>query len=464
MDLLKRVDKACLKNKIDKLVEESLRARDREINLKREKLKHLFNVEDDFYRKESQDKLSAKIEAEMLDRRNKILAMKQAKEKEHHDYLKQKKIQQYMANCDEIRPFLRKQLLVDSKACQRMQMEEHRKQKQAAKETQNLWLEIASRSNKALHEKEKQQRLARKLYDNCTAKFLKEQMLEKQNNLQKYAEMTEEQKRNEESLMKENELALLEKKVALEKRMQLAADLKEQLLQAEKERIVRKANEDALNKLFNDTIRKEIEQEIAAKKGHKENWKQETLHYLNYMEKIRKEKLMEQAQKDKLVDDYRIKQELEYIDKCRAEIAKKRAFHEMVYETQRKQIKEKRELQKAMEDSEFKKVAEERASYDHKAHVRAEKWRQRQAAKEYARALKEQEELRKLEQKQFKERQEAELHKILAEQRICEVQAKQFVDANIDVLPPHPHTKLLHNNSNSHCQHATDHIKISNIA
>lgn len=37
MDLLKRVDKACLKSKIDKLVEESLRARDRDINMKREK-------------------------------------------------------------------------------------------------------------------------------------------------------------------------------------------------------------------------------------------------------------------------------------------------------------------------------------------------------------------------------------------------------------------------------------------
>lgn len=343
-------------------------------------------------------------------------------------------------------------------------MEEHRKQKQAVKETQNLWLEIANRSNKAIHEKEKQQKLARKMYDNCTAKFLKEQMLEKQNNLQKYAEMTEEQKRNEESLMKEQEMELLEKKVALEKRMKLATDLKDQLLHAEKERIVRRANEDVLNKLFHDTIRKEIEQEIVTKKCHKENWKQETMHYLNYMEKIRKEKQLEQATKDKLVDDYRIKQELEYIEKCRAELAKKRALHEMVYETQRKQIKEKREFQKVMDDTEFKKAAEERAKYDHKATLRAEKWKQRQAAKDYARALKEQEELRKLEQKQFKERQEAELHKILTEQRLCEVQAKQFVDSNIDVLPPHPHMKLLHNNSKSHCNHATDHIKISNIA
>lgn len=70
----------------------------------------------------------------------------------------------------------------------------------------------------------------------------------------------------------------------------------------------------------------------------------------------------------------------------------------MVYETQRKQIKEKREMQKLMDDTEFKQAAEERAKYDHKATLRAEKWKQHQAAKEYARALKEQEELRKLEQ------------------------------------------------------------------
>lgn len=235
----------------------------------------------------------------------------------------------FRANCDEIRPFLRKQLLVDSKACQRMQIEDHRKQKQAAKETQNLWLEIANRSNKALHEKEKQQRLARKLYDNCTAKFLKEQMIEKQNNLQKYAEMTEEQKRNEESLAKEEEMHLLEKKTQMEKRTRLATDLKQQLLQAEKERIARKANEDVLNKLFHDTIRKELQQEIACKKSHQETLKQETMHYLNYMEKIRKERQLEHAHKDKLIDDYRVKQEQEYFDKCRAEMAKRRALHEV---------------------------------------------------------------------------------------------------------------------------------------
>lgn len=37
MDLLTRVDKACLKNKIDKMVEESIRARDRQLETKREK-------------------------------------------------------------------------------------------------------------------------------------------------------------------------------------------------------------------------------------------------------------------------------------------------------------------------------------------------------------------------------------------------------------------------------------------
>lgn len=210
-----------------------------------------------------------------------------------------------------------------------MQIEDHRKQKQVAKETQNLWLEIAKRSNKALHEKEKQERLARKHYDNCTAKFLKEQMIEKQNCLQKYAEMTEEQKRNEETFLKESEMDLQKKKEQIEKRLSLATDLKQQLLQAEKERIARKANEDALNKLFHDTIRKELEQEITCKKSHRENLKQETMHYLNYIEKIRKERELEEAHKEKLIEDSRVKHEQEYIDKCRAEMAKRRALHEV---------------------------------------------------------------------------------------------------------------------------------------
>lgn len=53
-------------------------------------------MEDDYYRAETKQRLTEKIEQELLERRNKILAMKQARENEAQDFLKQKKIQQYM--------------------------------------------------------------------------------------------------------------------------------------------------------------------------------------------------------------------------------------------------------------------------------------------------------------------------------------------------------------------------------
>lgn len=60
-------------------------------------------------------------------------------------------------------------------------------------------------------------------------------------------------------------------------------------------------------------------------------------------------------------------------------------------------------------------------------------------------------------QKKMKELQEAELHKILEEQRVCEEQAKKFISSNTDVLPPHPHTKIMHGRGS--CTHQ-DHPKI----
>lgn len=70
----------------------------------------------------------------------------------------------------------------------------------------------------------------------------------------------------------------------------------------------------------------------------------------------------------------------------------------MVYETQKKQIKERRELEKALEDQDFKQAVADRASYDHQSELSKEKWRRRQHAKQYARALEEQQEIKKMQE------------------------------------------------------------------
>lgn len=220
-------------------------------------------------------------------------------------------------------------MLIDSKACQRAQIEERHRQHQTAKETQNLWLEIAQRSNKAQLEKELLEKRNRKLYDRCTADFLKEQVREKRDERQKYLEMTEEQKRNQEALEQERQMESTEKKETMKKKIKLATELKEQLQKAEKERIARKANEDVLNKLFQDSVRKEIEKEISDKKTDQETIKHETMNYLNYIKKIKKEREIEQAHKDKLIDDHRVNLEQDEVNKCRKDLAKRRAFHEV---------------------------------------------------------------------------------------------------------------------------------------
>lgn len=455
--LLDRVEKAGLKSKIEQLVEASMRAREADLNAKREKLRRLFHIEDDYYQQEAKEKLKEKICQELQERKNKILATKQERERQTIEFLKQKKLQQYIASCDEIRPYLRQQLLIDSKACQRMQMEDRRKQQQSSKENQSMWMEIAQRSHHTKLQQELEEKHNRQLHAKNVAEFQMKQVNDKRlDERKKYTEMAEITRQNEKELERERLEDEREKKEKLLKRVKLATDLKGQLQAAEKERLVRNAKEAELNKFFADSIKREIENEIANRKSDVETFRNETIQYLAYLEKVKKERQIEEATKDKIIEELRIKAERERVRQMQEDSQKRRNLAEMVYETQRGQIKENEERRQYRKDEEFKEINDQRAQYNHKAELEGEKQRHRQACKQYATVLLQQEELRRVQERRAREEEAARLHAILEEQRRCEEEAKKFVSQNIDVLPAHPHTKIM--NGRKQCQ-PHDHIK-----
>lgn len=459
-NLLKRVDKASLKNKIEQLVEKSMRQREIELNKKREKLRRLFHQEDTIFHDEVKESMAEKINREMQERKNKILATQQQRERETMEFLKQKKLQQYVSACDDVRPYLRQQLLIDSKACQRSQMEDRKRQQQVARETQSMWMEIAQRTNNVQLEREKEERRKRKIYAKNTEEYLRRQMEEKRLDKVKFIEMasSEERRRNEEELEKQKAEDANERKEIIKKRVKLVSDLKDQLQQAEQERLARKAQEAELNHLFNDSIKKDLEKQILDKKSEIEALKEETTHYLNYVEKMKKERQLEENKKDRIIEEIRIKKEKEQIAKNQEDAQKRRNFLEQIYEKQRLQVKDNEERQKAKNEQEFKEAAEERAKIDLKAEQEIEMMRKHQQAKLYAKDLIDQEEYFRAEAKKAKEHEEAKLRKILEENRKCEEEARKFVSQNIDVLPPHPHTKIM--KSRKECTHTQDHIKL----
>lgn len=456
--LLDRVEKAGLKSKIEQLVEASMRAREVELNAKREKLRRLFHIEDDYYQQEAKDKLKEKICQELQERKNKILATKQERERQTIEFLKQKKLQQYIASCDEIRPYLRQQLLIDSKACQARQIEDRRKQQQATKENQSMWMEIAQRSNNVKLQQEVEEKYNRQLHAKNVAEFQIKQVNDKRlDERKKYTDMAEITRQNERELERERLEDDKEKKDKLLKRVKLAADLKSQLEMAEKERLARNAKEAELNKLFADSIKREVEKELADRKSDVETFRNETMQYLAYMEKIKKEREIEEATKDKIIEELRLKADRERIRQMQEDTQKRRNLAEMVYETQRNQIKENEERRQYQKDEEFNEATDKRAQYNHRAEQETEKQRHRQACKQYATVLLQQEEIRRMQERRAREEEAARLHVFFEEQRRCEEEAKKFVSQNIDVLPAHPNTKIM--NGRKQCQ-PHDHVKV----
>lgn len=457
-NLLNRVDKASLKSKIEQLVEHSLRQREVELNLKREKLRRLFHQENNVFHDEVKESMAEKINREMQERKSKILATKQQRERETMEFLKQKKLLQFVDSCDEVRPYLRQQLLIDSKACQKAQIEDRKRQQQVARETQSLWMEIAQRTNQVQLERELEDKRKRKIYAKNTEEYLKRQMEEKRLDKQKFAEIAEDRRRNDDELEQQKLEDANERKEIIKKRVRLVNDLKDQLQQAEKERLARKAQETELNKIFNDSIKREIEKGIIHQKTEVENMRQETMHYLNYVEKMKKERQLEESKKNQIIEELRTKKATDEIQKCRAEAKKRRDYLDNIYETQRQQIKENEECRKALEEANFREAVEKREQIDLKAEAERDKMKKRQLAKQYARDLVEQEEFYRMEMKKAKDNETAKLHKILDENRKCEEEAKRFVSQNIDVLPPHPNTKIMH--VRKPCTHTQDHIKL----
>lgn len=75
-----------------------------------------------------------------------MLEFKKKREYQRQKYLEEKHIQRLIANSEEIRPFLRKKLLEESKRTQLIQIEDKAKQREMNNLNEKMWFEVQQKS------------------------------------------------------------------------------------------------------------------------------------------------------------------------------------------------------------------------------------------------------------------------------------------------------------------------------
>ncbi|GLV39791.1 hypothetical protein CBL_08143 [Carabus blaptoides fortunei] len=267
---LKHYEKIEKSRGLNDRVNEKMAEYDRQIDIRREKLRKLFYEEERLYVKEVVDTAQKTEELVMKERIQKLKTIKEQRIAEELEIARQNKLRQYLNRCAEFRPVLINQRLRESKQAQLQQMHENETRKMQERELEHMWHEIA---------------------------------------------MKEMQKQ----ILREEKEALQKKNTQEELKSIMSMNMKEQEEQIEKRKHVLNDERKRLDKLG-----EEIALENKADQEMKFTGKQDMILYQAYLEELRQQRLEEEAQLDVIVKQsmYEI-QKKQNKEKCEEERLKK---------------------------------------------------------------------------------------------------------------------------------------------
>lgn len=202
------------------------------------------------------------------------------------------------ANCDEVRNILSKQLLVESKCSQQLQIREHEAIQAAERDIDTLWLDVTRRKCAQYDNIEQQKLETQRMNSVCIQETLREQIA--QNAERRLAE----KKGLPPMCCRAGEIQpdpADEKIFRRQKRMQHAAEL---LAQADEQRRLREQQSEDVRKLeasIMATCRSELAAEKEFLQRNRRIRQKETLQYLDYLNQLRCEQKASAARLDEMI-------------------------------------------------------------------------------------------------------------------------------------------------------------------
>ncbi|KAF2880680.1 hypothetical protein ILUMI_25499, partial [Ignelater luminosus] len=322
----KHAEKRRFQSEIQKRLNIRLQEYDESIDKRREKLRDIFAKEEREFYWETLDKAQRGDETRLETMKQRAAQLIAKREAERNEIVKQKRLQQYMLRCVDLRGALAKKHLMESKNGQLQQIRENEARREAERETENMWHDLAMKEVEAKREREEYDALNRYERDKANEKVWDTQV--QANDLLKVEQrrMAEEERieleKLQERLRKEEIEALLEKQ---RKRDEMDRQLRQQLCIQQKFLDQRKKEETALEQAFILLTQLELDREKAKILDTTTVAKREMAQYRASLRELERQRQDEERQLNELLDEHkRIIQKQQDEAKCKIEAAKKK--------------------------------------------------------------------------------------------------------------------------------------------
>ncbi|KAF5307218.1 hypothetical protein FQR65_LT00734 [Abscondita terminalis] len=357
--------------KLDKQLQIQMTEYEASIDKRREKLKELLTGEEREFTKEAVDNALKGGLNRLEDMKKRSIELKAQREAERLETVKQKRLQQYMTRCSDLRTVLTQKYLVEAKNCNLMQIKDNEAKREAEKEIDGLWNEITIKEMQVKKEREEREAIGH--YEN--QKQLKEawdiqlkgkEVLQEEIERVTLEEGIELQKLNEE-VKKEAIEAFIQKR---KYRNDLNGNLREQLAHQYAIKAERKKEEDALDSAFVRLVELEIEREKTKAVDSKAFAKREIAEYRQNMKALKEQRKQDDITLNKCFECY--KKDIERNqDEANCNIEKaRRMLHEDVLKEREEQIRYKKKI--AEEERKIKQSDNQLARYVYEVNNRLE--------------------------------------------------------------------------------------------
>ncbi|XP_034113899.1 trichohyalin [Drosophila albomicans] len=436
---IERTDRKSLYTQIGLLVTKAQENAREELNERSKRLKTLLDKEEMVFEKEFSSKVRNRLDEDIRERQEQLHEIKEQRDKRHKEFVQQKRVQQVMLNCYEIREAMREKEQQNTKKCLEEQMRENLRKQRRECEREQYWLELEQRRWKEYDRQHYCEMRKREQVQEQVSKVLKVQLEEHEEKRQKELEEKRLDTIKVDKLIEELRLEEFDKGHHLgtydkEKyRLELLEEIRRRKCQqlAEWE-----ADKQEHEEFIRETQRLEAEARERIRLG-KEQLRRVTLEYIAYVRRMRNLELgIEKMMNDRIDDLY-------HVDICcknniaeQARLKAKEAAK--YYSLLKKQICE--EIERRMRDEAYQrenKMIENRF-------VHPPVTRQMQLCQQTKNRLDLDAQI--IEMKRIQAEEEAQfeqkLMKAVDDPEICIQLAAQFMENGTDYLPVHPNWKI----------------------
>ncbi|XP_058445694.1 trichohyalin [Malaya genurostris] len=397
-----------IKYEVEKLMHAADQAYEQHMIEEQKRLKALQEAEEIQKQQEALEKLREQQHERLREKQNALLAAKQDKERQREEFIKSKMIQMKINNCDEIRTFIQQKYLEESKRCQLIQMQDKQKQNLLALDEDRVWQEVHQKNYALQLNRELEAKRKRALMQEKTLLDIQQQI--KERSLKAEQEKLELREAQCTSLPFPDHDCKLKQITKTE----LAEKLREQMAASRALLKKREDQEREVVKTLNEGMQRDLDSEKAEREKQKRILKEQIDQYYKYSKQVEKERQIEDAKMDKLIQEIQQKSEKAVHDSRKKIMQKRWSLADKVYETQRLQIAEMEDQRRRLREEELQEGMREREIYEqhNKASIEADKLAKLEV-KKYRETLNEQIKSLSLEKERHKYHNQTQSNKLI---------------------------------------------------